>query len=316
MSRIIENLILNKKKFKNTSSFSDKPGIYALFFTGDNFIIDNVAPSEEQIIYIGKTQKSQKSRDVDTHFKSGKTGSSTIRKTIGSLLFKKYNLIPIPRNNTDYIRKRKSHFTFDHDSENIITDWMVDNLGLSFFEFDGSTSELDIIESKLICELKPIFNIDKKNLLNPHRKYLMEMRKICADKAFSSLGDQKTITTISQNKNSNVYKNSDSSKIIVINNGKYYDLWKDVLSQLFTKNEQILLNNIVLNEAEFASVGNRKSYTFNLVIDNGIVINNISGSAVARDLYKAIADSLNINLKGKRYKFSMGKDFILRFGRT
>ncbi len=55
------------------------------------------------------------------------------------------------------------------------------------------------------------------------------------------------------------------------------------------------------------------SYSFNLEFINGIVSNNIDGSAVARDLAKVLENSLEIKkiLNLGHFKIRMDKDFCL-----
>ena len=69
----------------------------------------------------------------------------------------------------------------------------------------------------------------------------------------------------------------------------------------------------MLNFEDFALVGNRKSYSFNLEFDDGIVSNNISGSAVARDLAGVLTKSSFIKpvLNNGYFKFQMDKNFNL-----
>ena len=71
--------------------------------------------------------------------------------------------------------------------------------------------------------------------------------------------------------------------------------------------------SIVLNAKDFALVGNRKSYSFNLEYDDGVVSNNISGSAVARDLAAELSNSSSVKyiLKTGYFKFRMDNNFTL-----
>jgi len=94
---IIELLKEKETDFLKTKSFSKFPGIYAFFYIGNDFPLLGNSVSKHQIIYIGKTESSQEKRDAKTHFTSGKTGSSTVRKSIGSILCAQENLKPIPR---------------------------------------------------------------------------------------------------------------------------------------------------------------------------------------------------------------------------
>jgi hypothetical protein len=75
-----------------------------------------------------------------------------------------------------------------------------------------------------------------------------------------------------------------------------------------------------LNITDFESAGDRgkSGYTFSLAMENGKVTNNISGSAVARDLYEALKNDETIKsfIQDKSVKISVGKTFILTIKTT
>ncbi|UOE51775.1 hypothetical protein MTO98_11865 [Mucilaginibacter sp. SMC90] len=75
-----------------------------------------------------------------------------------------------------------------------------------------------------------------------------------------------------------------------------------------------------LNITDFEAAGSRgkSGYTFSINMENGKVTNNISGSAVARDLYELLkADSaIKELLKDKNVKMSVGKSFVLSIKTT
>jgi hypothetical protein len=98
----------------------------------------------------------------------------------------------------------------------------------------------------------------------------------------------------------------------------YHGLWRKYLNVI-----EILMRNtnrgeqvIQLQKYEFEVSGNRKDsgYTFTLQIVNGLVVNNISGSAVARDLYAILKGSEKVKsmFKENNYKITLGKDYILK----
>lgn len=100
----------------------------------------------------------------------------------------------------------------------------------------------------------------------------------------------------------------------MVNKHKYQELWRSKIPPII----QILYNYkartfIQLNKSEFDSVGNRKNYSFNLEFINGKVSNNISGSAVARDLSIILSeDKITREMISKgHYKFNLDKQFCL-----
>ena len=67
---------------------------------------------------------------------------------------------------------------------------------------------------------------------------------------------------------------------------KYTEIWVDTLPDILKVITDGQHNGAVqMDEDWFESVGNRKSYRFRLELINGLVENNIDGTAVARDLY-------------------------------
>ena len=124
--KIIHELRHGLIPFNDIHEFSSNPGIYAIGFTGKVFPFPSGKSivGKDEIIYIGKTEKSQKSRDAQTHFKSGKTGSSTLRRSLGAILRKELNLKPIPRSQTETIVR---DYKFIEESEKQLTEWMIEN---------------------------------------------------------------------------------------------------------------------------------------------------------------------------------------------
>jgi hypothetical protein len=97
--------------------------------------------------------------------------------------------------------------------------------------------------------------------------------------------------------------------------GKYLDLWAKQRENIKSKMKNANSVQIIqFSESEFSKVGNRKSYSFNLEFNNGIVSNNISGSAVARDLAETLEGSKEIReiLKNGYFKFNLNNSFCLR----
>jgi hypothetical protein len=307
---IIKQLKATATPFKKIVSFSDEPGIYALFFYGSSFPLESYQPKKNEIIYIGKTESSQQSRDADTHFRTGKTGSSTLRKTFGSLLHQQYKLNPLPRGQADIDKNRYAHFKFDTKSEELLTKWMTENLGLSFFPYPKTTSEIDNLETLLINELVPVLNIDRKNTGNPFFHHLRSLRKQMGEVAYSMHKKIKPIVIIPPPK---ALPSKQKILFILPKVYKYEDIWKKVAPSILQaiKNDRPLF--VELSKNIFDKAGNRKSYAFALEFMNGRVCNNISGSAVARDLARVLEDNTQFKIlaQNKHIKLKMGKDFIM-----
>lgn len=162
--------------------FSNEPGIYAISYIGKSFPIFTANIKKESIIYIGKTESSQAKRDQKTHFATGKTGTSTLRRTIGAILCRQESLKPIPKKSIS--DDKPSDFKFNLDSEEKITKWMEKNLALSFYPYPKSHSEIEELETRIIQEIKPALNL-QKNKKNPLNKDIKTLRKKCASIAHS-----------------------------------------------------------------------------------------------------------------------------------
>jgi hypothetical protein len=310
MNPILSSLKHDCCPYKQIRKFSDKPGIYAFFFFGKDFPLVDYHPQKDEIIYIGKTESSQSGRDEKTHFASGKTGSSTIRRSLGALLKDELSLIPIPRNDKDFDAGRKSFFSFDEPSEDKLTKWMKGHLGLSFYEYDQSPAEIDILETKLIAEAQPLLNIDPKNPDNPFAQIIKTARKACADEA------NQTSKVASQMPDINpifTYKTNRMSSGQTVH--KYEDIFKNAMPHIEKAIDESVVRrvSIQLSREDFKKVGNRQSYSFNLEFSDGIVANDIGGSAVARDLARVIEQNSGIvqKLKGKHLKINLDKGFTL-----
>ncbi|EHQ29140.1 hypothetical protein [Mucilaginibacter paludis] len=98
---------------------------------------------------------------------------------------------------------------------------------------------------------------------------------------------------------------------------KYLPIWKKYapVIRLHLKKSNAEDQQFLLNKTDFESAGDRgkSGYTFNMLIENGKVVNNISGSAIARDLFETLTgdEYMKEFLKGKSVKLNVGKSFML-----
>lgn len=312
INKIILHLIRSAKPFNEITGFSNQPGIYAFFFFGDKFPIENYIPKKGEIIYIGKTESSQLTRDVKTHFADNKTGSSTVRRSLCVYLKDSLGLEPEPRNKVDFMKNRFTQFTFNFSSENILSSWFKQNLGMSFYEFAGSPSELDNLETKLIRATTPILNIDYKNPENPYKSKITEKRRETSLKSSSKAGyDVSEVSKPLPQKDNTARK---LNKPDIEGEALYVDLWGKHLASIIESIKSKIQTERQLHQSSFEKAGRRKLYTFNLEIENGNIVNDIAGSAVARNLAFVLFESNKENdfLNDRKVKINMGKDFKLK----
>jgi hypothetical protein len=103
---------------------------------------------------------------------------------------------------------------------------------------------------------------------------------------------------------------------------KYLTTWKRYIPviRLHLKRSLNEDQQFKLNITDFESAGDRgkSGYTFNIVLENGKVMNNISGSAVARDLFEAMKEdeAIKAMMQNKSIKISVGKSFMLSIKTT
>lgn len=97
---------------------------------------------------------------------------------------------------------------------------------------------------------------------------------------------------------------------------KYLATWKRYLPviRLHLKKSLVEDQSFKLNITDFESAGDRgkSGYTFNITMENGRVTNNISGSAIARDLFELLKadEAIKAMLMDKNVKISVGKSFL------
>lgn len=300
---IITHFLQEKTSISEKNEYSDLPGIYALFFIGEDFLIKNYQIPDHQIVYIGKTLRSQKNRNANTHFKTGETGSSTVRKSIGSLLSQFEKMNPIIRSQTDVAKNRKSHFKFDWPSEEKITKWMDANLAVSFFEYPNGKKEIKALEEELIKAACPVLNLSG-NSENRYKALIQRLRKQMGIKAHEGFLKMKEKESIRKPKHEILFEPLRPAQRA---KHKYAPIWEYYLKDV-KKGLQKTNSKLVLDRKALEKVGNRKKYSFKIEFLNGRVVNNIKGSAVARDLVKTLEEH---KVKTGNKVIRMGKDFVL-----
>jgi hypothetical protein len=131
-------------------------GLYAIY--GDERCWGELGlrPFDDRPLYVGKAESgSLLARDVNTHLADGRTGSSTLRRSLAALLRDNLNLRAQPRNPA-----RPSHFSnygLEPASDQRLTAWMIANLELAVWPYSGSG--LSKIESAAIERLCPPLNL-------------------------------------------------------------------------------------------------------------------------------------------------------------
>jgi len=154
---------------------SAQAGVYAIFLkNGDRLPIDTIP--KNGLVYIGMS-KNLAAREYDMHFCTGKSGFSTLRRTIGALKKEELNLVAIPRSKGGS-QSNVRNFSFDLNGEERLTRWMRDNLEVGICPLDKGNEEA---EKNIISELKPMLCL--RGWPNPLTPYIKNLRKKCAEEA-------------------------------------------------------------------------------------------------------------------------------------
>jgi hypothetical protein len=139
-----------------TAAVPDAPGLYAIHGTGEVWEeLGLGAPPDERPLYVGKAERSLARRDLGTHFVDGRTGSSTVRRSLAALLVDPLQLVPCPRNPA-----RPGHFDrfgLEPDSDRRLTAWMHRRLRLATWVSTPGPRLVDV-ETAVLQRILPPLN--------------------------------------------------------------------------------------------------------------------------------------------------------------
>lgn len=104
-------------------------GIYAIYGNERTWAALGVAPFDDRPLYVGKVESGTLlTRDIRTHFATGRTGSSTVRRSFAAMLHDDLGLTGIPRNPdrpADF-----ANYGLSPADDETLTAWMLDHLDL------------------------------------------------------------------------------------------------------------------------------------------------------------------------------------------
>ena len=150
------------------------PGVYAWFLDPPTAL--SALPDQNAgAIYVGISSNLARRGDED-HFRTGGSGFSTLRRSLGALLKDELGLRAEPRS-AGRSEQNCRCYCFDDAGEGRLTDWMQRHLRIGIAEH----ADPEQIEPTLIAIARPPLNLT--GWPNPYGKALRAARKRCADEA-------------------------------------------------------------------------------------------------------------------------------------
>lgn len=168
----------------DTSAIQPVAGLYAIY--GDRRATLEIGTGTSEFpLYVGKAERNLVSRDVRTHFATGKTGSSTLRRTLAALLKDLLDLHAVPRNPHD--PDGSANYSLETSGDDRLTAWMLARLEIATWAAPAGT-ELGRVETSVLAELRPPLNLAKMGGHADHR--IKRARADMAAQARSRTGDE------------------------------------------------------------------------------------------------------------------------------
>ena len=155
-----------------------KPGLYAVSADPETWQELNLEIREGCPLYVGKAEQSLQSRDIRTHFATGRTGSSTVRRSFAALLRDPLRLRGVPRNMA--LPERPANFGLAAEGDERLTAWMRELLFLAYWVKPDTEVDLNDIETAVIKRWQPPLNLNKVDHPLPA---LTHARRVMADDA-------------------------------------------------------------------------------------------------------------------------------------
>jgi hypothetical protein len=153
-----------------------RPGVYA-WFLDEASALPTLPDQGHDPIYVGMSSNLTQRGD-ETHFRSGESGFSTLRRSLGALVKEELRLSAQPRG-TGSSPQNYRCYRFDDVGEERLTDWMRDHLRVGIAPIENP----ETVEGELIALAEPPLNLTRWP--NPHRAVIKALRKACADEALS-----------------------------------------------------------------------------------------------------------------------------------
>lgn len=136
------------------------------------------APPDGRPLYVGKAEDSLVARDLRTHFETGRTGSSTLRRSCAALLAQQLDLHAQPRNPKR--PERYANYALRAGDDARLTGWMCAKLRLAVWPKRGHGA-LAEVEQQILMRLLPPLNLT--GVRTPWTDQVKAARRALADEA-------------------------------------------------------------------------------------------------------------------------------------
>jgi hypothetical protein len=163
----------------DTAVVAAKPGLYAIHAAAETWQqLGLGSPSDSRPLYVGKAEDSLVARDLRQHFSDGRTGSSTLRRSIAALLHDSMGLRGIPRN-----PQKPSYFSnyglAPLDDEQL-SRWMSTHLAIATWAPESDVA-LAVIEMEIVRSWLPPLNL--AGVRTEWTDYVSSKRRVMAQEA-------------------------------------------------------------------------------------------------------------------------------------
>ncbi len=184
-STIIDAIQKSRKPTSKVISLTDYSGLYCFFLNGKSSL--DIFGKDKQAIYVG-ISVNLNGRELKQHLKSGETGWSSFRRSIGAILKKQLKLEATHRDlNPKKLRADK--YKFKGDGEARLTNWILENTELGYWTMNTKLGKnhLELLETEVIKILKPTLDLHKATKhLNPLATQLDKLREVCRNEVKSA----------------------------------------------------------------------------------------------------------------------------------
>jgi hypothetical protein len=125
-----------------------KPGLYAIWGDDVAWADLGLSPGDgTRPLYVGKAKGSLRDRDGGAHFRIGKTGSSTVRRSVAALLHERQPMHAQPRNTAK--PANFANFGLERESDATVQAWIEQHLSIGTWTWNEN-DPLEVLERRVI----------------------------------------------------------------------------------------------------------------------------------------------------------------------